>query len=307
MDVFQTCQSTYDAVPLYLQQQLYLKPIARLNISLQLPSRITGKNISNWEIMEQLRALIKPEEFSMLKVIKNNVEVVRFVAELEEKSQLEKVIIKVNKKMIKLKQFPEMLRLKAAEAKLDFPTRHTWDSFFREAKDMNEMKPGERPDTVHLSGLPIKWFVPHHLVDDGDLKPSEKIFYRVFEKFGTIRHVDIPICDPYRKKMKVEVSGMQMFLSEDDHYFEGYVQFRDYVGFSKAMDALRGMKLLRKESGINYTVSINVDFDKTKHLSDASIRRREIVRDRLVKQEIRREEKDHEKKKEEQSRINVER
>lgn len=243
----------------------------------------------------------------MLKVIKNSVEVVRFVAELEEKSHLEKVIGKINKKMIKLKEFPEMLRLKAAEAKLDFPTRHSWDSFFREAKNMNEMKSGERPDTIHISNLPIKWFVSHHFVDDEEVKPSEKIFYRVFEKFGTIRHVDIPVCDPYRRKMKIEVSGMQMLLAEEEHYFEGYVQFRDYVGFSKAMDALRGMKLLHKDNGVNYTVNIIVDFDKTKHLSDASIRRREIVRDRLVTQEISKEEKEQEKKKEQQSKINSER
>ena len=48
--------------------------------------------------------------------------------------------------------------VRAAEAKLNFPTRHDWDSWFRDAKNMNEMKPGERPDTVHFKDLPSRWF-----------------------------------------------------------------------------------------------------------------------------------------------------
>ena len=48
--------------------------------------------------------------------------------------------------------------VRAAEAKVNFPTRHDWDSWFRDAKNMNEMKPGERPDTVHFKDLPSRWF-----------------------------------------------------------------------------------------------------------------------------------------------------
>ena len=43
-----------------------------------------------------------------------------------------------------------LLKIRAAEAKSNFPTRYDWDSFFRDAKHMNEMKAGERPDTVVL-------------------------------------------------------------------------------------------------------------------------------------------------------------
>ena len=35
--------------------------------------------------------------------------------------------------------------------------RADWDSFFRENKEMNEMKAGERPDTVKLENMPCKW------------------------------------------------------------------------------------------------------------------------------------------------------
>ena len=31
-----------------------------------------------------------------------------------------------------------------------FSFRYDWDNFFVENKEMNEMKPGERPDTIHV-------------------------------------------------------------------------------------------------------------------------------------------------------------
>lgn len=42
------------------------------------------------------------------------------------------------------------------------------------------------------------------------------------------------------------------------------------------------MCLVRKEVDKNLSVSISVDFDRTKHLSDSSIKKRKIVRDRLI-------------------------
>jgi arginine/serine-rich splicing factor 17 len=293
MNAFQTCRNTSDAVPLYLPQHLYLKPAARLTISIQLPNvKKLEKSISHWEIMEKLRSAIKPDEFSVLKVSKTTVEFVRFEAEIENRTRLDRVVSKLDNNSIKLKEIPNLLRLKAAEARSDFPTRHKWDAFFQEAKDMDEMKPGQRPDTIHISNLPVKWFVPYHMTDEEDVTPSEKLFYRIFEKFGMIRYVDIPTCDPYRKKMKEQISGVKAHSFDEKEFFEGYVQFKDYIGFTKTMDALKGMKLMRKEEDEALCVSIKVDFDRSKHLSDASIRRREIVRDRLVKKQKEREEKE---------------
>ena len=102
-------------------------------------------------------------------------------------------------KTIKLSGFHELLKVRAAEAKAPFPTRSEWDSYFRENKTMNEMKAGERPDTIHLQNLPTKWFVNHQ--DKSGVskdKPSEFVLKRVFGTFGEIRAVDIPILDPYR-------------------------------------------------------------------------------------------------------------
>ncbi|XP_067000365.2 A-kinase anchor protein 17B isoform X2 [Anabrus simplex] len=58
------------------------------------------------------------------------------------------------------------------------------------------------------------------------------------------------------------------------------------------MDALRGMKLLYKDGDCAFTASIKVDFDKTKHLSEPSIRRRRIEREKLMALEREQEEKE---------------
>ena len=123
---------------------------------------------------------------------------------------------------------------------------------------MNEMKPGERPDTIHISNLPCRWFATKQDKTKGNDIPSEYLFRKVFEVFGEVRCVDIPLADPYRNKMKTHLSGMKTFSFEKDLSFEGYVQFKEYICFVKAMDALRGMKLLHKEGDKAYTANIKV-------------------------------------------------
>ena len=117
------------------------------------------------------------------------------------------------------------MKVRASESKVEFPTRHDWDSFFRDAKNMDEMKAGERPDTIHISNLPIKWFAPRHMENEPNCKPSENIFKRIFEKFGEVRMVDIPICDPYRQHMKAHMTGANTFNFENEMYFEGWVLY----------------------------------------------------------------------------------
>nr|CAD7396227.1 unnamed protein product [Timema cristinae] len=326
MNVFQTCSDIVDAVPLSASQRLYLKPIARFNISVQLPqTKRPGKTISNWEVMEKMKSMITPEEFTVLKVSKSTLEFIRFECEIENKSQLSNVIVRLDGRTIKLAGFPELLKLRAAEAKIPYPTRHTWDSYFRDAKNMNEMKPGERPDTIHISNLPCKWFASKQDRKETKDVPSEYILKKVFEIFGDVRCVDIPISDPYRSQMKSNISGIKTFSFGQELSFEGYVQFKEYVCFVKAMDALRGMKLLYKEGDKAFTASIKntykllisqqqgwfccagvkVDFDRTKHMSDVSIRRRRIERDKLMGKErdleekLRREQEEEERRREE--------
>lgn len=52
-----------DLEPFCQSYGLYLKPFARLNISICLPKlKQPGQSISNWDLMEKIRKAIKPIE-----------------------------------------------------------------------------------------------------------------------------------------------------------------------------------------------------------------------------------------------------
>lgn len=90
------------------------------------------------------------------------------------------------------------------------------------------------------------------------------------------------------------------------HMFR-YVQFSEYLGFVRTMDALRGMKLLRKEGDKNLAINIAVDFDTTKHLCETNIKRRQVIRDRLIMKENEKREEERRKTEEEEQRKEKER
>ncbi|OWJ99719.1 hypothetical protein Celaphus_00010176 [Cervus elaphus hippelaphus] len=233
---------TSEAVELCPPYGLYLKPITKMTISVALPQlKQPGKSISNWEVMERLKGMVQHHQFSTLRISKSTMDFIRFEGEVENKSLVKSFLACLDGKTIKLSGFSDILKVRAAEFKVDFPTRHDWDSFFRDAKDMNETLPGERPDTIHLEGLPCKWF---SLKESGSEKPSEEVLVRVFERFGEIRNVDIPMLDPYREEMTGR--NFHTFSFGGHLNFEAYVQYREYAGFIQAMSALRGMKLMFK-------------------------------------------------------------
>lgn len=74
----QVVENSSDLVPLYIPHSLYLKPIAKLNVTVALPSNVASKSksgivssISNYEVMEKIRSMVVPDKFSMLKVRSN--------------------------------------------------------------------------------------------------------------------------------------------------------------------------------------------------------------------------------------------
>ncbi|KAM5125425.1 LOW QUALITY PROTEIN: A-kinase anchor protein 17A [Callospermophilus lateralis] len=291
---------TSEAVELCPSYGLYLKPITKMTISVALPQlKQPGKSISNWEVMERLKGMVQHHQFSTLRISKSTMDFIRFEGEVENRSLVRSFLACLDGKTIKLSGFSDILKVRAAEFKVDFPTRHDWDSFFRDAKDMNETLPGERPDTIHLEGLPCKWFAHK---ESGSEKPSEEVLVKVFEKFGEIRNVDIPMLDPYREEMTGR--NFHTFSFGGHLNFEAYVQYREYAGFIQAMSALRGMKLMFKgDDGKAVACNIKVSFDSTKHLSDASIKKRQLERQKLQELERQREaQKRREKEAEERQR-----
>lgn len=93
-------------------------------------------------------------------------------------------------------------QVRAVENKVDFPTRHDWESFFRDAKDMNETLPGERPDTIHLEGLPCRWFSQKE--SQFPDRPSEEVLIAVFQKFGKVVLVPFSAFLYLRGKLRTE-------------------------------------------------------------------------------------------------------
>lgn len=85
------------------------------------------------------------------------------------------------------------------------------------------------------------------------------------------------------------------------------MQFDEYMGFVRMMDEFRGMKLVRKDGEKNYAIAIKVDFDTTKHLTDANVKRRKVVRDRLIAKENQRLEEERKKKEAIEAQIEKER
>lgn len=85
------------------------------------------------------------------------------------------------------------------------------------------------------------------------------------------------------------------------------MQFDQYIGFVRAMDTFRGMKLIRKEGDRNLAVNMQITFDKSKHLSEMSIKRRSIVRERLISKEKAKEEEEKKMLQKEEEKLEQER
>ena len=100
MSIIQTCADTKDTLDLFRGQGLYLKPVAKLNISVQLPQlKKSGAKISNWEVMERAKEMARPYNFPVFKVAKSSLEFIRFEAEIENYGAIETVLAKLDMKV----------------------------------------------------------------------------------------------------------------------------------------------------------------------------------------------------------------
>ncbi|XP_041111549.1 A-kinase anchor protein 17B-like isoform X2 [Polyodon spathula] len=279
-----------EAVELCSDRCLYLKPIAKLAITVMLPeSREASKTISNWEVIARLKQMAQPHQFNSIRLSRSTMEFLRFEGELETKSLVHTLQAKLHQKTVAIQGFSDGLRVLAVESQVDFPTQEEWESFFGE----------EKPDTIHLEGLPCKWFTPKEARDE---RPSEETVREVFGRFGPIRNMDIPMLDMYRQEMSGR--NFSSFGLGGLHTFDMYIQFQEHEDFVKAMEALRGMKLMFKgEDGKALACSMKVTFDTTSHLSEAALERRRYERQQLRKlEQQRQQEKLREKEQEESER-----
>ncbi|XP_028628985.1 A-kinase anchor protein 17B [Grammomys surdaster] len=281
-----------EATELCAAQHLYLKPIAKLMINVLLPECIEPvRPFSNWEVLDQLKSLICPDQFTTVRLSKSTKDFIRFEGEAETRSLVQILKAKLHGKIIKLNGLKTDLKVVATDAQGE------WEHFPKEkeasviegAEDQDHDK---SPDSIYFEGLPCKWFAPKG--SSGE-KPCEEILRVVFESFGKIKNVDIPMLDPYREVMTGGSFGGFNFGLQT---FEAFIQYQESTDFIKAMESLRGMKLMLKgDDGKALACNIKVMFDKTKHFSEGAIQRRN--QERLKLQELE-EERKKEKKREEE-------
>ncbi|EGV98371.1 Splicing factor, arginine/serine-rich 17B [Cricetulus griseus] len=281
-----------EATELCAAQHLYLKPIAKLMINVLLPECIESvRPFSNWEVLDQLKSLICPDQFTTVRLSKSTKDFIRFEGEAETRSLVQILKAKLHGKIIKLNGLKTDLKVVATDAQGE------WEHFPKEKEasvttGAEEQDHEKSPDSIYFEGLPCKWFAPKG--SSGE-KPCEEILRVVFESFGKIKNVDIPMLDPYREVMTGGSFGGFNFGLQT---FEAFIQYQESTDFIKAMDSLRGMKLMLKgDDGKALACNIKVMFDTTQHFSEGAIQRRN--QERLKLQELE-EERKKEKKREEE-------
>ncbi|KAI1709424.1 A-kinase anchor protein 17A [Ditylenchus destructor] len=238
-----------ELIPFFTYRDLYLKQMNKINIVVNLPKlRQLGQSVSNWEIRERLKKMLNNIELLEFKVQDSNLEQVTFELVINSAADCRYIIKQLDGVSFRAVGFTEPLIVSATMGKMEFPTRVDWDTYFAENSAMDERNAGERPDTVYIGGLPFEWFKsPIH-------KSYEETFEQIFSDYGQVLCVDIPQCDPLRKQMDDEISGI------------------------KLSSWSFGQVLVQKTPGSLRETKIKVDFDKTAHLSYRKVKQREVKR-----------------------------
>lgn len=279
-----------DDVPLAFYQPtgLFLKPDAKVSLEVKLPEIRGSGSISNWEVMEKIKTLSKPEEFQTLRVVNYSRERILFEGEFDSLRAMRKVVLLLNHKSMKLTGFSELLKIKAKKSEPPHPAKKEWEDYFidRGIETFEEGHPGERPDTLHISDLPVKWFSS----STSEGRPCPRVLTLAFQKFGKVRQVGI-----YETSSR-DSNEFSSFGPTKQLYFDAYIQYEKYASFCSAMSGLKGMKLIRLESGGREAVArLQVDFDRTAYLSDKNVRKRqraEEKRQRELEEQRKREEEE---------------
>ncbi|XP_075254006.1 uncharacterized protein LOC142345674 isoform X2 [Convolutriloba macropyga] len=315
------CVHSEDAMELCGDYGLYLKPVAKILISIAMPSHAAHsvKVLSNWEVMEKIRKLADPIQLVHLKVVKSTNEFMRYEGEIDNATELKKLIDLLDGKIIKLGGYLESFKIRAKESKTEALNETNWNTFFEGWSESDETQPGLRPDTLYIESLPCRWFAksPENELTEGDSEkekiktavkieeslksnttvPDAEIVQSVFTRFGPIRVIDIPMLDPYRTED--DRRGIGTFSAfgpgTSGITFSAFVQYEDYSSFATAMEALGRHKLMYKpksnrgastnSNARSYVANIKVDFDRTGHLSEKQILRRKIESMRLKQME----------------------
>ncbi|XP_078544811.1 A-kinase anchor protein 17B-like isoform X2 [Lissotriton helveticus] len=250
---------------------------------------------SNQDIIDQLKDTVSPDQFRNIKVSESTKEFIRLEGEADTKGLAQAFLAKLHESVIKLNGLTEVLKVEVKEDQINFPFKQSWESSLqatKELKENEEPEDGQKqdiPSSLYLEGLPCQWFLS---TDCNGVKPSVDVLKQVFETFGTVRVIDIPMLE----SCAVEVSGEgcdNATLGCLDT-FEAFIQYEDSKSLRKAMESLRGMQLIFKgEDGKSVPCNMKVMLDTTNHFSEEVINQRNLEKIELL------EEEQHEEQKEE--------
>nr|XP_034969694.1 A-kinase anchor protein 17B-like [Zootoca vivipara] len=279
---------TSESMELCAFHRLYLKPVAKLTICVLLPEQTGSTHVSKWEVIEKLKNMVCPDRFTSVKLIKSTKGFILFEGEAETKRLVCSLKEKLHGKMIKVSCFKDDLQVVVMEPFSDLLTAQelepTLNTRELPEEDLAEQRK-DSPDCIHLEGLPRKWFA---VKGSGSQSPSEDVLRAVFENFGKIKNVDIPMLDPYREEVVGgSMDNLTLRALLNLRTFEAFVQYQESTSISKAMETFKGMKLMFKgDDGKALACNIKVTPDTTDHFSESAIIQRN--QEKLTLQELER-------------------
>lgn len=315
-----------DDVPLELcaSLSLFLVPQKKITVVVVLPtSRTVGPSISNWDMMEKLRQGAQPEQFVHLRVEHSSRERISFVGELLSLRALRKVVLLLNGKTMRMPGFQEPFKVKAYSLDVNFPKKKDWEAFYRSKGLTNfaDGSPGERPDTVRVSRIPVEWFVDQSDLDAGEW-PSKALIAQAFSQFGVLSNVGVylhKVAAPQLQQVEGAFSSFGPALGHSARLFDAFLQFDDYSGFCSAMLGLKGMHMMGSVGAggggaeAKDVACIEVDYDRFGFMTLVNTRKRDaeeaMLREGRRKERERREEAERaeRERKEEEERAEKER
>ncbi|XP_077340557.1 A-kinase anchor protein 17B-like [Lithobates pipiens] len=283
-----------EAVELCATYHLYLKPKAKLIISVNVPEETEQcRPVSHWDILEQMKTMVAPNYFTSLRVVKSTKEVIRLEGETDTKQMCQIFLEKMNGQTLQINNLSDPAKLEVHEAPLERSAiEETSEQMLEEGEDGEDITDSSTVSScIHLEGLPCKWFSEWNTNID---KLSEEILRSAFEKYGKIIYIDIPMLDPYREEdvgSAVTPGSLQAF--------DAFLQYEDKSSAMNAMSSLQGMKLMyAAEDGKSLACDFKVCLDTTNHFSEEAVSKRAAERLKLQELELeRKQEKEEEERK----------
>ncbi|XP_032993460.1 A-kinase anchor protein 17B isoform X2 [Lacerta agilis] len=270
---------TSESMELCAFHRLYLKPVVKLSICVVLPQH-TGSThvVPKWEVIEKLKNIVCPVRFTSVKITKSTKGFIMFEAEADTKRLVCSLKEKLHGKMIKLSGFKDDLQVVVMEPCSDLLTPQELEPNLNTRELPEEdlaQQSKDSPYCIHLEGFPCKWFA---VKGSNSESPSEDVLRAVFEKFGKIKNIDIPMLDPYREEVVGgSMNNLTLCSLLNLRTFEAFVQYQESTSFSKAMETFKGMKLMfKRDDGKALACHIKVTPDTTGHFSENSITQRNL-------------------------------